>query len=269
MAFKFDPNELKKSADTLKQQAERKGSFKSFQFKEKESYLLILQKDNQFIFDVALHEVWKNKKPIFRVGSPTVNQEEDPIMKRGWEIREKFLDCGNEKLEGLFRKYMPRNQSFCRVIDLKNISEGVQIAALPKLVKDAIIDQVSEIETEEQAKAVFDLDLGRILKVTHNGGQGINKKYEVAKFLDKRAGLVKSGKVDPEEIEKQMFDLKKLQPSWDDAKLQKCLALIEEEVKYIIEQEGGDSVGDFEITSDDFDTNDSLSIDSGDDFDLD
>ena len=241
MTFKFNPDELKKGAATLKEQAEKKGGYRpEFKFKATESYLLVLQKDNNFIQEVAVHEVWKNNKPVAKVGSPSIEGLPDPIMDRGWEMKDKFKDHPNEDLQQLWRKYMPRRQSLAYVIDLKNIGEGVQMVSLPKMVKDFIVDEVSEVETEEQAKSIFDLDQGRILKVTHNGGQKINKKYEVVKFLDKRAGLVKAGKVDPVEIEKQMISLKKMQLAWDDARIQKVLQLLDADSKYLIEKAGAD-----------------------------
>lgn len=271
MAFTFSVSDLKKGAETIKKQGERGGKYNNFSFDKPENYLLILQKDSQFMEEIVTHDLWKAKKLVHKVGSPQSAQEEDPIVARGWEIFEKFKESENKKLKDLFKKYMPRNQTLVRVIDLKDIEKGVQIASIPKMMKDAIIDQVSEIETEEDAKKIFDLNMGRVFKIVHNGEKGFDRKYTVAKFLDKTAGLVKSGKVDADEIEKQLFDLKKLQPAWDDAKLKKHLALIEEEVKFIIDEEGGEEAGFDDIGSgdsgDDFEFSSNSSDDE--DFDLD
>lgn len=266
----MDIGDLKKGAATLKEQGEKKGGFRPlFTFKDKESFLLILQKDNVFIHDVAVHEVWKNKKMIAKVGSPSIKGEEDPIMLRGWEIKDKFKDSDNDDLKNLWRKYMPRRQSLCRVIDVKDDKQGVQVASLPKMVKDAIIEEVSEIENEEQAASIFDLDKGRVLKVKHNGLPKLEKKFEVVKFLDKRAEMVKRGKADPAEIDKQMIDLNKYQTAWNDAQLQKVLKLIEDEVKYIIEREGGETTGlDLEDTSGSVDDFETPAAGGDDDFDL-
>jgi hypothetical protein len=267
MTFKFNPDELKKGAASIKEQGERKGGFRpEFKFKANESYILVLQKDNTFVQDIAIHEVWKNNKPVAKVGSPSVEGLPDPIMERGWAMKEKFQDHPNEELQSLWKKYMPRRQTLAYVIDLKNIGEGVQMVALPKLVKDFIVDEVSEIETEEQAKSIFDLDLGRVLKVVHNGLPKLAKKYELVKFLDKRANLIKSGKVDPEEIDKQMIPLKKYQLAWDDAKIQKVMQAIDADVKYLIEKYGGDEFS--ENTENKISEEEEFTVSGEDDFDL-
>jgi hypothetical protein len=272
MAFKMDLASIKKGAATIKEQAEKKGGFKQFKFKEKVSYIMILQKDSVFIKDVHLHQLWKAGKPVMTIGSPQADGLEDPIMKRGWEIREAFKENPDKELQNLFKLYMPKSITYANVIDLRKIEDGVQVAALPAAVKDLILDVVSEAESEDDLKKIFDLDEARPLKVAHNGGEKIDKKYETPRFLDNKvAGLLKSGKITEEQIEKQFFNLDKLQPVYDDAKIQKYLQMLEEQVKFTLEKKGVDLDGaGAGMDANDLSGDDDFSVSSSsdDDFDL-
>ena len=264
----FNLDALRKNAEATKNAGQSGGKFTQFKFDKLESYLLFLQKDSMFTFDVVQHEIWKGGKPIFKVGSPTINGEDDPISKKGWEIYEQFKGCGNKKLEGLFKKYLPKTSTYGWVIDLRQTELGPQIISLPKLVKNALTDQVGEAETEADVEKIFDLDKGRVMKVVHNGKAKIEKEYTVAKFLDKTAQLLSKGKVESlADVEAKMYDLRKLQPAYDDAKLAKALSLIDEEVKYIISKEG---VNIAEMSDADAGIEESFDMDSSsDEFDLD
>lgn len=266
MGFKMDVDALKANAKKLKEKAQSGGSVNYFDSSKPEAYVIFLKHENNFIQDLTHHEVWKAKKLVGRVGSPSCEGLDDPISKKGWELYERYKESEVEEVKNLFKKYLPRTESVAFVIDVKDIDKGVQVMRLPKPVKDLLLDEVDGIESEEDAMSIFHPEEARIMKITHNGEKGIKRKYGAVKFLNKKAELISRGKFTEEEIEKQLFDLRKLQGTWDDAKLAKMLALIDDEARYILEKFGGDA-DDFEATSsddDDIDTSGSISDDDED-----
>jgi hypothetical protein len=233
MGFKFNVNELKKRTEEAKVASQPKTKLEKMKFDKRETFILLLpSKDGtEFIKDIAVHSIWKDKKLVHQVGSPSVQKLEDKIMMRGWEIKNTFDSSDDDDLKSLYRLYMPRVESLVRVIDLQNLDKGVQVCALPKIVKNLILDELSECKTEEDYKALSDLEHGRILKVTHDGGEGIKREYGAPKFLTKTAALISRGKFTYEQVMEMLPDLNRFQPDWDDAKVEKHLSLIESTVQ--------------------------------------
>jgi hypothetical protein len=264
MGFVFNVGEQKKAAAAAKEKS--KGSKKSMDLKKELSEVLVLpptQKDAPIFFETCIHEVWVNKKPIATCASPTFEGEEDPIMKQGWKIREKFQDSKSEKLKNLFKLFMPKNNRYVYVLNKDSIDAGPLLLKLPSAAYDTLMDEINEVETEEDMKAICDLDDGRWLRIKHNGGEGLNKKY-VAKFSKNTAQLVEQGLVDADKLAASVPDLRKLQPAVDPAAVKKVLKALMEQANKIIEREGGsmdDEEEEDDVILEDNDSEDDVELD--------
>lgn len=246
MAFQFNLGDQKKAAAAAKEKS--KGSRKTLDLKAELTEVLILPptvKDAPLFFETCIHEVWVNKKPIATCASPTFVGEKDPIMDYGWKIREKFGNSKNDKLKNLFKLFMPKQTRYVYVLNKAGVETGPLLLRMPSAAYDALIDEIGEAETDDDMKAICDLDEGRWLRIKHNGGEGLNKKY-VAKFSKNPAQLVEQGLVDSDKLAASVPDLRKLQPEQDPAAIKKVLKTLIEQANKTIEREGGEIEDDEE-----------------------
>lgn len=239
MGFVFNYEDQKKAADTAKSGG---GGRKSLDLKKQVTEVLILPttvKDAAIFFETCVHEVWANKKPIAKCASPTFVGEEDPIMKAGWKIREKFQDSKNDKLKNLWRLFMPKKAHYVYALNKEDIEAGPLLLKLPHAAYEVLLDELSEADSDEAMKSICDLDEGRWLRIKHNGKEGLAKEY-LAKFSKDTVKLVENGAVDEDKLAASVPDLRKLQPAQDPAALKKTLAAIQAQVNAVLKREGSD-----------------------------
>ena len=240
MAFVFNFEDQKKAAAAAKSGGG--GGRKSLDLKKQVTEVLILPptiKDAPIFFETCIHEVWANKKPIAKCASPTFVGEEDPIMKAGWKLREKFQDSKNDKLKNLWRLFMPKKAHYVYALNKEDIEAGPLLLKLPHAAYEILLDELSDAESEEDVKAICDPDDGRWLRIKHNGKEGLAKEY-LAKFSKDTVKLVENGAVDADKLAASVPDLRKLQPHQDPASLKKTLAAIQAQVNSVLKREAAD-----------------------------
>lgn len=240
MAFVFNFEDQKKAAAAAKSGGG--GGRKSLDLKKQVTEVLILPptiKDAPIFFETCIHEVWANKKPIAKCASPTFVGEEDPIMKAGWKLREKFQDSKNDKLKNLWRLFMPKKAHYVYALNKEDIEAGPLLLKLPHAAYEILLDELSDAESEEDVKAICDPDDGRWLRIKHNGKEGLAKEY-LAKFSKDTVKLVENGAVDADKLAASVPDLRKLQPPQDPASLKKTLAAIQAQVNSVLKREAAD-----------------------------
>ena len=166
------------------------GKINRMKLQEKTSGVLLLKpvvENKPFVKEVSIHQYWSKKENKFLVNvtSPAMYEQEDPIMKMGWKYREKYMDSDNKKLKDLWKMFMPKDHRYVNVLNVKALEEGPKVLDLPKIAFDTIMDEILDLE-DDQMGSIWDLDEGRILKIVHNGGTGLAKKYTVVKFLNNK-----------------------------------------------------------------------------------
>jgi hypothetical protein len=270
-AFNFDLDSAKKAAQASKE----KGSstkIKRLKLKEETTGILLLPPlaGKPFIKEVSHHEYWsqKEKKFLVQVGSPAMHGEKDIIMEEGWKYRDKYKDSSNKKLKDLWKIFMPRNHKFVNCINIKAIEEGPMVLDLPLIVYNTVTDELAEMEEASDMMTICDLDKGRILKIKHNGGEGIAKKYEVVKFMNKSANLVEDGKVEVEEVLNSMADLDRLELPCDDKKIQEALVALKKIARSIEEKETEEMVDENDNSEFDDDVKESKTASDEEEFEL-
>jgi len=273
--FDFDSEDAVRAAKKSKEK-KTGGRINRLKFDSETTGLVLLPKfkGKPFIKEVSIHQYWSNadRRFIVNVTSPAQYGEKDPIMDIGWKYREKYMDSDNKKLKDLWRIFMPKDHRYLNCLNVKKLDEGPLVADLPKIVFDAIMDEVLELEEAgENLKSIYGLDTARILKVKHNGAKGLMKKYEVVKFMTKVPTFIEEEKVDKEDLLKSMADLDKLEPVHDDAKIKEALSTLKKIARKIEEKETSSTVDDDEINNDFDDEKDVMSEEksSSDDSDFD
>jgi hypothetical protein len=205
-----------------------------------------------FIKEMSVHQYYSpaKKQMLVNVSSPEMDGEKDPIKDVGWKYREKYMESDNKKLKDLWKIFMPKDVRSVNVLNVKDFEAGVQVMNMPKIVFDNVTEEILECETQEELDAICHFDKGRVLKIKHNGKTGLFKKYEIAKFLNKPAGLIESGKFDEETLQGMLYDLEKLVPPRDDAKIKEALATLSKIARKIEENETDGAIENDELDED-------------------
>lgn len=232
-----------------------------------------VEDDAPAIFTTKKHQIWKDKRPVSVVGTPSVNAngdatgEKDKIMEIGWKLREKYKDSENEKKKTFWQKFLPDTQHHICVLDLKNVEAGPLVYSMPKMVADFVIDEINE--HSDDLTSICDFDEGRKLYIKHNGEKGMNRKYKVVKFKGE-AKLLEDGLIEEEdldEIAEKMPDLRRLQPKFDqdafDTHLEK-LAKMAQKIGIDLDDLDVDSDEDDDELEESEDENEELEVDEDD-----
>jgi hypothetical protein len=259
--FVFDFAEQKKAAEAAKNGSSGGGGRKILDLKKEITEVLILPptiKDAPIFFETNMHEVWANKKPIAKCASPTFVGEDDPIMKAGWKIKDKFADSKNDKLKNLWRLFMPKKAHYVYVLNKEALDSGPLLLKLPHVAYELLLDELKDAESDDDIKAICDLDEGRWLRIKHNGATGLAKEY-IAKFSKNPVKLSENGAVDADKLVSNVPDLRKLQPAQDPAAIKRTLSAINQQVAAILTREG---------TSMDDEDEDSFEVDSDEEIEI-
>jgi hypothetical protein len=176
-----------------------------------------------WVLQTQTHQLWQAGKLIKDGGgSPTLEGEEDVLAKFAWELKDKYADSGNKKLEELYKVLLPSRQIFVNVVDMHtnkdtkerlNVKDLSKVCSLPKTVFEYVESEFDEYGFDK----VFDLETGCHFKVLHNGGKGFQKKYIKMKTYNNVA-LISKNKINEEELIASMYDLRKLQPAYNEGK---------------------------------------------------
>lgn len=227
---KFDygiDSEKRKARERL--QSGQKNTF--FKMKSTTSYISVLPrhpniKDSSLMFTVSKYDVFdrKNNKPVGRTAAPDIGDDVIRKITRGiWDRikdSENNEDCVNpltpaqiKKLRNLLNDYKLKSETYAHVIDLKETSKGVQIAKLPRSVSSFIDVAIGELNDDESP--FYHPDNGRIIKIVHNGEEGLARKYSTVAFVEGKTNkLFSKYNLTEEEMINQMIDLETLQPKF-------------------------------------------------------
>jgi hypothetical protein len=198
--------------------------------------LLPAVEGRKFMMTTAIHELWANGKPIFKVASPSFEKEPDPIMDFGFKLKKKFDGSKNSKLRDLYKLFMPKREKYVNVIDYTDIAAGPKVLKMPHSILKVV---KAELEEADDIKDYIGFD-SKILKIKHNGGKKTDKEYVLVKFVDKRANLIEGGHIDEEEIVSKLVDLSILQPEQDPKSLAKLFLTLKQKAKRVIDEAGED-----------------------------
>lgn len=277
--FNLNMDSQKKFLDKSKKKG---GGFaKKMKLEKRINKLMILPGvgESDPVTEVTLYEIWERPggKPTlkFRVASPMMAKEKDRIIAFGTKLKKKYENSKNKKLKELYRAFRPRTLWLCNAImmnDEETIKEGPQILAMPKMLYDAVIDEIEEaVENETGVASIFHPDEGRIIKIKHNGLTGLSKQFEAVKFTTETANLISDGHYEEEDLLAKMHDLEKEIPSQDAEEYEKLFKYLKAKAKKIIEEEEGEVADDDDDSDieDDTPKEESDDADTDDDFDLD
>jgi hypothetical protein len=207
----------KATKEAAKKAKEKGGGFSNFKISKTTHRLLILGpiEDRPAIFTSVIHELWKNKRPVARVASPSFSGQPDKISKMGWAIRDAYKESSNTKKKEYFRNFLPKENHYVNVLDLDDIDAGPQVYQMSGAVAEVVLDEITDCDGD--LTSICDFDEGRILQVRHNGKTGLQRRYK-AKFLADTANLIEDGILTDEDIDDiadKMSDLTKMQPKFD------------------------------------------------------
>lgn len=273
MGFNLSLEDTKKAAKKSKESATG-GKTSYLKLKEQTTGVILLPSADgkTFIKEMSVHQVYSpaERRMIVNVASPAMFGEKDPIKDAGWAYREKYMESDNKKLKELWKMFMPKDVRIVNAINVKDIDAGVQVLNMPKIVFDNVTEEILECETQEELDSICHFDKGRVLKIRHNGKDRIKKRYEIAKFLNKTANLIESGKFDEETLTGMLYNLDKLVPPKDDAQVKEALATLKKMARKIEEAET-ESVVEDEDLDNEFDDDEIIEDESAeeDEFDLD
>lgn len=166
---------------------------------------------------VMVHQIWKNKKPVATGTCPRIKDGEDcKVCSFGWKLKEKYEDHKSEKIQNLWKLFMPTQDHYVNALDLSSKNLVPQPLKLPPVAFQLLL---SEIDESESGEDICGLDEGRPLIIKGNGKEGNFRRYPVAKFSKNTANLVADSKVEEEEIMNALVNLDKLQGKVSEEKL--------------------------------------------------
>jgi hypothetical protein len=252
MAFNLSLEDTQKAAKKSKEKSTG-GRVNYLKLKEQTTGVVLLPSADgkKFIKEMSVHQFYSpaERKMLVNVTSPAMDGEKDPIKDAGWAYREKYSDSDNKKLKDLWKMFMPKDIRSVNVLNVKDMDAGVQVMNMPKIVFDNVTEEILECETQDELDSICHFDKGRVLKIKHNGKDGLFKRYEIAKFLNKTANLLDSGKFDEETLTGMLYNLDKLEPPRDDAKVKEALATLKKMARKIEEKETESVVQDDDMDS--------------------
>lgn len=272
---KFNLKASKKAISREKAKQEKReggGQVPRMKLSGRTNRVLILppwKKDSPIFKKVSVHQVWKNKggvrKPIATATSPAINDgDDDPIMQHGWDLREKYQDSKSKKKQDLWRLFMPTDDAYVNVLDLKEKNPTPRVLKLPQTAFKLLLE---ELEETEDGSDICDLDEGRAMIIKGNGKNGQQRRYEVAKFERKPVNLVADGIIteeEAEEIENSLYNLDLLQPEVSEKRTKKVLNLLKKAVLAsggAMPEEDDDIEDDEELDDEDIEDTDDEDID--------
>ena len=228
MGFLLKSSATKKAA---KKAAERGAKYSNFSMGDKASAKLLIlgptKEDHAAVFTTSVHEVWANGKPVAKCGSPQFTGDDDKIAKIGWKLHKKFKENKNPKLKEAYKMFLPKQNNHIVVLDMDDVEAGPQIFPMTGAVSEVVLDEINDAENDDLSD-ICDLNEGRLLFVKSNKKPKLKRRYK-AKFLTQTANLLEDGILDEEsaeELAKNVPDLTKLQPAFDEKAYEKVLNLL-------------------------------------------
>ncbi len=227
---KYSFEATKKAAQLQREKEANSGGMNRLKLGPKLNKILVLPAmgKNPLFKRVMEHVVWKNRKPIMRATCARVTDgEECKVCKKGWKIKEKFEDHKSEKEQNKWRAFMPTNDNYVNAIDLlsKDYEQGA--LKLPSLADELLLSEIEESKTGED---ICGLDKGRAMIIKGNGKSGNMRRYKVAKFSTAPVNLLADSKVEEDDVMEKLINLEKLQGKPDEAKLDKVLRKLMQQV---------------------------------------
>jgi len=224
----YDFGSVKKQAQA---DADRKsgGKLERMKLTKDKNYVLVLPpyKKGTLYKRVMVHQVWKGGKPILTVTCGRAQDGNDcPVCDYGFKTKDKFADSSSESKQNLWKNFMPTNDVQVNALQLKKTSKGWKTDGVPKILKlpnDGVELLLSEIDESADGMDIFGLDDGRPMYIKGNGIDGKKRRYPVIKFTKEPANLVDEGLVDEDEVLEGLVDLDKLEPKFNEKKLQSML----------------------------------------------
>lgn len=245
----------------VKAATESAGGMKRFKWDDNRitAELLILgtvSDDVGAVFTSKNHEDWVKGRPASRSGTPSYTSkeggratgEQDKIVNTGWKLRDRFANSKNEKKKDLYRKFLLNTQHHVNVLDLKNIEAGPMVYTMPSAVANVVLEEFKDVG--EDTTSICDFDEGRKLYIKSNGEKGLKRRYTLVKFKSP-ANLLEDGTLTSEDVEDiagKIFDLRKLQLSFNEESFEKHYNYLLEKASALgVEVDGYESDEDEEL----------------------
>lgn len=244
MSDKYSTKRGRASTESLRNKASG-GKLPMFKIKNATTELFILcpvDPDADVVFTTYIHrftEGWgKNFKILKQCASPAFTQEQDSITDLGWKLREEYGNSDSKAKAGLWKQLVADSDDHVVVLDIANPQAGAQIFKMPHTVKEYVVPYLDDVmdRCEGDLHDVCHPEEGKVLVISTNGQDGLNRKYTNIFFDDEKPACLFSDNIVTEQeydgiVDRQPKMDKILQPKYVQAEFDAYLDFCYEEAE--------------------------------------